>query len=540
MPPLDTPPERRSGRMGVAGILVATAIATTGTRMSAVAIPWLVLVTTGNPVSVGLVSGAEMLPYVLSSVFTAPLQDRFGSRRMAIAADLISMGSIAAIAAGHQISFILLLALVAIGGTLRAAGDRSRTTVLRPLIDQSGIGYPRITSAYEGIRRTAGLLGVSLGGVAIALLGAEGALWLNAVTFLASALVVAIIVPEPAAPPVRETAPAQKAPPVRETVAAQNEQPAESYWQSLRSGYRYFRRDRLLPNMTNMLFVTNLFNQASAVIFIPVWVLTVLHSPLTLGAVAGGFAAGAIVGNLVFTAVAPYLPRYPALVLGYMIGGMPRFLVLALSDNVGLVVAVMFISGFAMCSVNPTIGAVIYQRVPASMLSRANGFIAGAAYAGLPLGGIAGGLLVTRLGYTNGVLVAAMVYFAATLAPVVRPWVWREIDDVRRHPATSAVQVRMPMPMPVALARRALGLRVVLTYTDGAWNVQARRRLRRLVAQTPVEASAVRAGLDRLDRVAVRTTVGHALAVEHAETRRRALALRHRIAELSPAGLDAQ
>ena len=53
-----------------------------------VAIPWLVLITTGSPAKMGLVAGAEMLPYVVSGVLAAPLADRFGLRRTSIVTDL--------------------------------------------------------------------------------------------------------------------------------------------------------------------------------------------------------------------------------------------------------------------------------------------------------------------------------------------------------------------------------------------------------------------------------------------------------------------
>jgi MFS family permease len=495
---------RHRGRVGVAGILGSSALAMVGVRMSALAIPWMVLITTHDPLRVGIVSMAELAPYVLSSIFSAPLQDRMGSRRTAYLADAVSATGMAAIALLHQLSFLLLVVLVAVVGTLRAASDRGRTTVLRPLIDQSGTPYARITSAYEGIQRTAGLTGAFLGGVAIALLGAGGALWLNAATFLASGLITAFVVPDPQQP-----------------LTTRRKEP---YWRSLRLGFTYFRQDRLLPKMAQLFFVTNLFNQASAVIFIPLWVLTVLHSPMTLGLVAGAFAAGAIAGNIAFTAVAPYLPRYGALVVGYLIGGAPRILVLALTDNVVVVVCVMFVAGFAMCSVNPTMGAVIYQRVPGEMLARANGLISAASMASLPIGGLVGSLLVTQLGYAEGILVASVVYFAATLGPVLWPWAWREIDDVRTSPVAVA-----GLPPPMAWLHNARGLRVTLAYAGGEWSVRARRGLGQLLAPTVVTPKAAAVSLTQLGSGEVRAAVAGVLAAERFQARRRIGDLRERL-----------
>ena len=74
-------------KVGVVGLLVAEAISTIGSRMSFFAIPWLVLVSTHSPAKVGLATLAEMLPYVLSALFSAPLQDRMGTWRTSIVAD---------------------------------------------------------------------------------------------------------------------------------------------------------------------------------------------------------------------------------------------------------------------------------------------------------------------------------------------------------------------------------------------------------------------------------------------------------------------
>src|SRR5581483_911140 len=106
-------------RNSLAGLLAAEAISAIGTRMTMLAIPWLVLVNTGDPVKVGLVSAVEMLPYVLSGVLAAPLQDRLGARRTALISDVGSIGALAAIAFGRS-SFAIILVFAAVAGTLRA------------------------------------------------------------------------------------------------------------------------------------------------------------------------------------------------------------------------------------------------------------------------------------------------------------------------------------------------------------------------------------------------------------------------------------
>ena len=62
-------------------LAVATIASTGGTRLSTIAIPWLVLTTTNSPVLTGLVGLAEMLPYVIAKALGGPLIDRIGAKR---------------------------------------------------------------------------------------------------------------------------------------------------------------------------------------------------------------------------------------------------------------------------------------------------------------------------------------------------------------------------------------------------------------------------------------------------------------------------
>lgn len=387
-------------------LFVADVVSVLGSRVSMLAIPWLVLVTTGSATKMGLVAGAEMLPYVLSGVLAAPLADRFGVRRTTIVTDAGSAVAMAGIAAAPQLGFGWLLVLVAVAGATRGLGDRVKHVMLRPLAEEAGIQVIRVTSAYEGFSRTAMLLGSAAGGLLIAWVGALGAIWVDAVSFALCALVVAVLVklPEDAFP--------RQSPDTR-----------EPYFVALRGGFRVLWRDDLLPSMIVMLFALNMFNQAGIAVFIPLWVDEVLHTPEALGLVLGTFAAGAVLGSIVFTAISPKLPMYQTFMLGALLAGAPRLLVLGLTHEVVVVCVVTFLSGLAMAAVNPVIGAMLYERVPPELQTRAFGVCTAVTFTGIPIGGVLGGLAVTGLGIDPAILVAGVLCLLATAAPWV--WSWR-------------------------------------------------------------------------------------------------------------------
>ncbi|TAY60263.1 MFS transporter, partial [Rhizobium ruizarguesonis] len=59
-------------------LAAAETLSLSGTRLSTIAIPWLVLSTTGSPVLTGLTAMMEMLPYVAAKALSGPLIDRVG------------------------------------------------------------------------------------------------------------------------------------------------------------------------------------------------------------------------------------------------------------------------------------------------------------------------------------------------------------------------------------------------------------------------------------------------------------------------------
>jgi MFS family permease len=63
------------------GLVSAYLVSEVGTAMSSVAIPWLVLVTTGSAAATGIVGFAQMAPYVTLQATAGPIVDRVGLRR---------------------------------------------------------------------------------------------------------------------------------------------------------------------------------------------------------------------------------------------------------------------------------------------------------------------------------------------------------------------------------------------------------------------------------------------------------------------------
>ena len=73
-----------------------------------------------------------------------------------------------------------------------------------------------------------------------------------------------------------------------------------------------------------------------------------------------------------------------------------------------------------MASLNPILGALQYERIPADLQARVFGLATAICYAGLPIGGALSGLAVSALGLDPAILLAGCLYLAVTLVPLFR------------------------------------------------------------------------------------------------------------------------
>ena len=408
-----------SRRVGFTGLLVAEAISLFGSRMTFLAVPWLVLVTTGSATLTGVVTFAEMLPYVLVNAVGGPLVDLLGPRRASIITDAASVAVVGAVPLLHAIGglrFDVLLVLVAVAGVLRGLGDSGKRLILPRVAAYGGTDLTRATALQDGVARGATLIGAPLAGVLIAGLGAPGVLVLDAVTFGVAAVLIAVFVSRRMVALTTAVEPTLDEPPVR-----------ESYVSQLRAGFAFVRRDPLILGTMVMLFLTNLIDQAQGAVFVPVWARE-FGTPMVLGLVSGSFALGAVLGNIVYAATAPRLPRWAPFAIGFLIGGCPRFFALAFGAPLWSIVAISVTAGVALSAVNPILGAVYYERIPSTMQARVLGLSIALSWAGIPIGSLLGGWLVDGVGLRTALLIGGVGYLIATLMPFTSRH-WRAMDE---------------------------------------------------------------------------------------------------------------
>lgn len=421
-------------RRGLVGLLGALGVSMLGTRMTFLAVPWFVLATTGSPTDAGVVAAAELTPYVLVQALGGPFVDRHGAWRISISSDVVAAVLMGAIPLLHELSALPLgglIVLVALAGSVRGAGDAARHVLVPGVGERAGIPMERAAGFYDGVNRGAMLIGAPLAGVLIGLTSAVNVLALDAASFLLSAAAIRTLVPRAAEP--------------GRAAAEDDSATGQSYLSSLREGFAHLRADRLLLGIAAMVLVTNLLDQAGGAVLIPVWAKQVAHSAVALGLLSGVFSAGAVLGNLATTWLGPRLPRRWTYAVGFLLTGGPRFFALALAATVSPLLAVFFLSGLGAGGLNPILGAVEYERVPRHLQARVLGAVGATAWAGIPVGSLAGGALAEGLGVRGALALVGAIYLVTTLAPFVFP-VWRQMDRRREPEPLAAAAAGQTVP----------------------------------------------------------------------------------------------
>ncbi|MFB9541762.1 MULTISPECIES: MFS transporter [Streptomyces] len=422
-------------------VLASNVISITGSVFTGMGVPWLVLQSTGSAAKAGIVAFCSVLPVVLSAIVGGPVIDFIGRLRVGLVSDLVCGVAVAAIALlefAGVLQFWMLCALMAVTGLFHAPGETARGVLLPTLAERAGMPLTRAAGWYDGASRCAGMIGSAVGGVLIALLGAQHVLLLDAATFALSAALLAFGLRDlPEARPQKRPEPAS----------------VRSYRRELGEGYRFVLGTPLLLGICLMTLATKGFDQSWSAVLLPVHAREELGGAADLGLLNATFSVCALAGALAYGAVGSRFRRRPVFTIAFLIGGMPRFVVAACSDTVAPLAVTMAVEGVAFGIINPILTTVMYEIVPERLRSRVLSATTASVLTITPLGGLTAGYLVDSTGLFTTMLVIGGAYLLATLAPTIFPS-WRRMD----HLAPSAGESKSPIPhdaeSPSAVPRR--------------------------------------------------------------------------------------
>lgn len=364
--------------------------------MTSVAVPWLVLETTGSAAEVGLVGAAIAIGAAVPALLGGPLVDRLGLRRTSVAADLVcgmTVASIPALQLLGVLQFWQLIVLVFLLSSLNAQGDTGRFGLIPGLAARASMSLERSNATDRGIARVGQLLGPLLAAVLIPLIGAANVLVVDAGTFAVSALLVGLGVPSAAA-----------------TSAPVQPKTRTNYRADLSEGLRYVTSNRLILSMILLCLVGNFFDLPLMTVVLPVYAKEVFGSPTSLGLIMGSFAAGALAGTILFGAIGQRLPRRHVFLWGWLLAVVIAYGALSAQVPLAGIMLAGLLGGIMAGPINPILETVVQENTPPQLIGRVFGALVAVAQAAIPFGAATAGLVIEGVGLIPTIAVGGAVY----------------------------------------------------------------------------------------------------------------------------------
>lgn len=386
-------------------LLVAHGLSLVGNAVTVIVVPLYVLELTGSVAATGVAGAFATVPMIIGGALGGVLVDRFGFRRAAVVADIASGVTVLAIpvlALTSGMPFGLLLLLVFLSGLLDTPGRTAKEALVPDFAHDAGIVLTRATAASSAISRSATLLGAAGASILLVSIGALNSLFVDAITFAISALLIGVVLPRARA---------------SDAVSSEVSGPA-SMWAQFLDGIGYVAKTPIIRSVVALVVVTNLIDAAGFLVLFPVYSRSVTPDGSFLGLIMGCFAGGALAGALLFAQFGHRLPRRALLVGGFLIAGpVPYLAILAELPPVAVLTA-MLTAGLAAGSLNPLLSATLYEIVPRAIRARVLGTLTTGVTAGMPLGSLLAGTTVEVWGLTPVLIGAVVVYVIAAVTPL--------------------------------------------------------------------------------------------------------------------------
>lgn len=379
----------------------AHSISRLGDRLYLIALPWLVLDLTGSPVKTAIAMTMDFLPQLLFGFLAGAIVDRCNRRWLMIICDVSRALILGATVVCGRAGFLTIGHIYAAGfllSTLTTLFDPTQSAMVPSIVDQ-----PRLVEANSKLQLSntvTRVIGPALAGVTIAATGAMSAIFIDAITFVVSAVFVARLSPNVSRPASRESS---------------------RLLADVAAGLKYLAGERIVLTIAILLCFVNLgigpvLAQraffAREVIGLDSRATGLIYSVGGVGALLGSVGAGPL-GRAV--------GKLTTLIGGLLLLGL-SVIAMAFSQGFGTLALAELGIVSATVAVNIHAVSIIQQRVPGELLGRVLSSSNVLSQMVLPAAMSASGVLAVNLGIRNVlgsggaiIVIACLIALAGTL-----------------------------------------------------------------------------------------------------------------------------
>ncbi len=395
-------------------------ISVMGNATTSVLLPLLaVLAFDAGPGSMGLLTAAAWLPWLLIGLPAGAWVDRLDARRIMIAADLVSAVAFASVPVFWLLGRLTLphlMAVALVGGAATVFFRTAYAAFLPQVVPTSQL--EPANGRLVGTESAMQIVGPGVGGLVAQWLSAALGLAVDAISFLVSAICLWRIKPAYASTPFEPSEPTKRT----------------GLGEQIRAGVSFVRSDRYLRYFVVVGSLSNLGLTGYATLLVLFLVRDLGLDAGSVGLVLAAGSSGGLVGAAIATRLSARLGSARASTLLLVSGGPPALLIPLAPDGWGaaLAVAGLFLVGVAVVAGNVVRGAWRMRYVPRALMGRVVTSSSVINYGTMPLAALLSGWMGAHLGVRATIAVMAAVHAAACLSGLRSPFRgMRELPEPR-------------------------------------------------------------------------------------------------------------
>ncbi|URZ09117.1 MFS transporter [Clostridium felsineum] len=389
--------------------LLGRLISLLGSGIQTVALPLYILDATGSGTLMGVFSVFTFLPAIIASTFSGIVGDRKNRKNVMIAMDLgrgIMICFLAMLATYKVFNIYILFIMQVFISIMDNMFNSSSSAILPELIDKNEL--IEANSSKGGLDAIANILGPALGGIVYGIWGIKMVFYINAASFLLSALSSLFIK-------------------YKKKMIKKEKINAKIFFKENYEVIEFIKERKGLLQLCSLAMLSNFFLSPMFDIVVPYALKRGIHfSSQHYGYIVGAYTVGILLGNL---AISAYFKRFSlkwlmkfGLILESSIGIIsclffyPQIVSRFNGSSFILFISIaasFIIEGFSNAFVNTPIMTNMQNLVPDKMLSRFFSFLYIFTQSAIPIGAILYGVLLDRMKYfyilTLGNILAALI-----------------------------------------------------------------------------------------------------------------------------------
>ncbi|MFV2064128.1 MAG: MFS transporter, partial [Chloroflexota bacterium] len=336
---------------------LAGTISLFGDRLHQIALAVMVLSVTGSALQTGMVFLAATLPNLLLGPIAGTFVDRWNQKYVMIASDLLRAGMVLSIPFLVDVSLLLVYPLVFVITTVSIFFRPAKAAIVPRIVRREDL-TPANAAIWTG-ETMADIAGYPLAGVFVAFLGTNFALafWIDSVTYLVSAILLAGLL----------------IPPVAREVGPRVSSALGAFVDELREGWRFLRGEAALFQNTMVSLVAQISIGATLALMVVYAQRTLdgetIAYPQSYAVIEAAIGLGNLVGGFVVGAIGARLHKGWLVITGFAVMGAATIVLGLTSNVVPAIGAAVVIGVFNLVYVIPS-QTLFAERTPASLMGR--------------------------------------------------------------------------------------------------------------------------------------------------------------------------